>query len=281
MRLTALTLLACLLLPGCADRDLPTDGPPSDPLTGLSSAPTMAAVAAPILPQRYSSELILSGCSGVVTEGRYPDDSVEMVEHPTWPEYEYPEPESITVALLDCARLKLGPFERPVRIITETDDLDAYSPETCHPDPETRPPIVYLNFVASIGVTDPEVAEFMRIAYGLPAYVVEAEVTVDGSGVLPEQVWRWAPPGHEPSELRTPVDPLPRAERIPFDWRWYWFNETATSALDLHWEFESPLWENGAFDSHETAARVSYGRLEPPMQAGGDRYAGHGEYQTT
>lgn len=234
MRAWLFAVACVVVMAGCAE-------PPKSP--GITETPpteeppgTDPAVPLPLDSLSFPGTVHLSQCNGFWTSGTYPVATMPPMQDPYW---EPPPPVPVIdvyIEVYDCPRVSIGPFERPLRILTEVSQV-ANAPEPCQP--EVGPgEIIQWRTLTSIWVNDTEVADWIRAVWEMPVYYSPIEDTTTNDPVFLEHTWTWGIDG-EKSAL-TIFDDSPEFTPSVMDDRYFWFNETAVSSLDLHRTFTSP-----------------------------------------
>jgi hypothetical protein len=156
----------------------------------------------------------------------------------------------------DCARVHWGPFERPLRILFE--GHGNFEPQSdCNEYTGSNGFGLYRFGLASLWVNDTEVANWLKATYNLPIYSSPMNWTHETVGPLGTHTLTWGLAGQTQSFITFPLDTAQRDGFPEPDWRFFWFNATNVSYLDLVLSYDEP----GVF------GRIGHGELYPPMLA--------------
>jgi hypothetical protein len=169
------------------------------------------------------------------------------------PGWEVPPGDTETAAVIlggfDCARLSLGRFERPVRIVYDAHGHLA-APRPCFGTASPPPTVLGLN---SLWVSDPEVAAELR-SYGMPAYATNiTEAVAADAGAARLRTWAWGDP-LAPSTLTFSEGGALRATTRSL--RLVWLHGEGLGMLELEQSHTSPS---------PTTGWPAHGSAQPPM----------------
>lgn len=242
----------CLSLAGCLQDD---GGEPTDPGTTSSTQSQTPASS--------------SGTSGPSPLGEVPDDQIQWNDcvgaglqivapqaiyrgnppHPSWEEDANAPTNAFRVILARCERIAWGQFERgPIFVLLEWDG-NLNNPSSCGGgDVQER------GALDSIWFSDPELVQFAKDAYQMPAHL--GTFTYDSTqGPEGREIrWTWATAGNEPSDTLL-VDPQPdQLGDVEAGSRLFWSNGQGVNRMDFWRSYQQDQFEVGAT-----------GTMQPPM----------------
>lgn len=211
----------------------------------------------------------VSECDGYLTRNDYLDGTTDAENNSHWGP---PLPGAMTIGILvlDCERVALDRFERPLTLLIEFHNYIGDVPESCYRNDDS--PTQFAG-ISSIWVNDSEVQSVLETTYGLNAYTSNITRTLDqGTGHTLHRL-SWGLPGQTSSLQFLEVDAMGTAN-WDRNWRFFWWNETRLNVLDLNTQYTRP---------NITDPPVN-GTLKPPM-LGADvadgNYASYGVYRFT
>lgn len=166
-----------------------------------------------------------------------------------------------------CQRLKVGPFERPVTILTESHD-NANFPQQCIGFDKD---LDRIEILVALWVNDTAVADYLTNVEGIPTHYATFQAVNDTTLPVPQPGWTWKVPGMNASSLYLPYahGDYPVSH---YDARLMYHNETTVSALDL--------FQASRITSDQTYHGHIYGIMEAPTleaQGGYHEFAGTGD----
>lgn len=259
-RSAALLLAFAALLAGCAGEPDGTDPPqtqgeasaPVDAQSPQSPPATPAPPSPPAAPAATS--LRMSGCTGWFVSPVVPGPRPSPRTPAGWEESPPQELATVHMLALDCARVGIGPFERPLRLLVEaTSSFTAPAP--CLASKATVPTAFFV--ANTVWLEDPEVAAHLAGAFALDAYVRPLTVdaaSVGGSGGAHALSWSWGLEGEPESRVEL-LDGGPRAEHDVADLRLFWAAGGGVASLGIDFSVDSPA----------VAGLPARGAVQPPM----------------
>lgn len=164
----------------------------------------------PALAGARPAALSLSGCSGWETHMEpLPAAAASWETPPGWepPAGDLPK---ARMAGLECDRLGLGPFERPVRLVWDS-HTHATFPDACH-----RAEVYEMtSLVGTVWIDDAEVARFLNETYGLPARAATVTPAMQGQ----TRTWTWGDAAGT-SQVTFLPNPLGEPQDVPILLLW-------------------------------------------------------------
>lgn len=254
LQVAALLLASMSGISGCLQTsDGKTDAPPSTtemttPTTSSSRSETPFPA-----PEPTANEIRWSSCTGLGIGIETPAPLVNGARPLGWEKSADILNAAITdlyYTVIQCERVSWGSFERgPVFTMMERHN-DFEAPEKCREDAGQLRVIVQ-----SIWFSDPDLVEFARTRFGMPAFLGEFGFNFSTTASAQMSIWTWKLPGGNVSEMSFPSRDdalLNTAEPV---WRQYWIDGEGVSYMDLNEHFQTP----------EPAPGAAYGRLPSPM----------------
>lgn len=230
-----LVAAVALLLAGCAEVATP-------------AAPSQAPPT-PVVPALLPLNPAFQDCTIGITMVTFPRGTGPGTVPPAWG----PSPgvgSDVRVELLDCKKVAWGPFERgPVQLMLEFHNKGDL-PANCT---FQRPDFIYN--LERILVSDPDLANYIRSAYGIVADTGIIQVNASRpDDNFTFYSWSWGVPGQPRSTLTLGNSDtvLPTTDRVVE--RWIWINGTGLGILDVSRSYVAGV-ELGAVP----------GEMHPPM----------------
>jgi hypothetical protein len=224
------TFIVAVLLGGCAAPTGPSSSSGSTPEGNPSADNGTVPAGSPSIGSDQRAELgQLVNCRGagvgldfVGLEG--------ASQPPGWDPW-YPL-DGVDLFIFECARVIWGSYSRPIQFLLET-HTNFTLPAACSIDsPGTT------RIISKFWVNDTEVAEWLDAEFELPVAVVpHTRVERLESGIV-EWTTQWTPPGSPTSSMVIRAAHAAPNTINDWGWRFFWWNETATSYLDFVVDFE-------------------------------------------
>lgn len=225
----------------------PAAAPPSpsgDPGPGPGT-PAAAAAAAD------APGLRMSGCIGWSAGPTVPGPRPSARTPPGWEEDPPGATSSVGLLALDCARVSVGPFERPLRLLVET-TTSFLAPETCLGSVDAVTVFLVPN---TVWLEDAEVAGHLASTFGLDAIVRPLSTEVQQAGGADVHSWSWGLEGQPESRVQVTDAGSDQAQDSLPDQRLFWAAGGRLARLDLDLTLDGP----------ETAPALVEGTVQPPM----------------
>lgn len=157
---------------------------------------------------------------------------------------------SLGVRGVDCARLSVGRFERPARLVWEM-NFHAAIPAACRMNGTGGNDRAVLN---SLYVEDAELGAYLAGTYGMPVQVSNLTAATRDVGGVKVHAWTWGPVGLEPSTLSIVEDTS--TPDTPNTVELFWRNGDGVGAMRIQTQEDRPFF----------ADRHGHGTMRPPMQ---------------
>lgn len=246
---------------GCVDGS-PSDGDSPPPSTGSGTpAPDPSPTGDPKTPDGgtptdtgYPRQAHWTDCEGMTSVFNWPLGATHAPHAPGWEPVGPRVATEIELYGLECQRFSMGPFERPIRMIMETHDYQE-APQGCYPE-DPAPGLTEFQTLNTIWFNDQEVVDYVDAVLGMPVHY--ANITIEEEPVAEGTKWwqwSWGIEGQETSWLRG-FDDQERDIMETHEFRIFWYNDTAVSAMDYTSHENNPGWVQNIF---------AYGQMQPPM----------------